>query len=190
MLETFGPNIHGGIPKYAWRVDDSGTEPVFYNTPTVDVYVDPVDLSLPTLEPAQSWTLRLYGLLLPMARFNNQRDYTPDYMNFVRICLDSHVDCIDFEQDNGVAEFVDPQTGYRYIAPWSNKPEQAPAARLLTETQAFVNGTYLPARNAYEAAPTDDTFAAWQSAEKALNERMALIEITRNVSGLVSRARR
>ena len=59
-------------------------------------------------------------MVLPFTRFNSMFDYTADFSQYAKVCLDGYMDCMTFTDENGVSQietYVDPVTNYTYIAP-------------------------------------------------------------------------
>jgi hypothetical protein len=159
MLQLFRGAFNGGTGDFAWRYKTPVVgDPEFVAAPVVDVYSatqaesDEIYDS-PKIQSASSYTLQWYGVVLPMARFNSGFDYSADFVNYARICLDGYIDCQTF--DTAVAEYVDPLTGYRYIASRTDKPDAAIAPALLDDAQAFIDVTYAPVRGAFDTAKAD-----------------------------------
>ena len=213
MLQVFASIFSGTTSPFAWRYapDDDVVTP----TPVVDIYTDTVDEALPRIEGPSSWTLRYYGIVLPMARFNSHDDYTLDFSNFGRVCLEGYLDCVALRalvDGNSVAAtegvdytaFLDPLTGYKYIAPQTSADAGGLSARVLDEATAYVAATYQPAFDAWNEAShvldeavagdaealevealqadLDKTIEALRQAESGLNERTAFIDVLRDIS--------
>jgi hypothetical protein len=141
MLELFAPAYTGQEGRFVWRFDasQSGGQQ-FQPTPIADLYLGvPSVGALPKIQSATSYTLRYYGVVLPMARFNSAFDYSADYVNYSAVCLDGYADCQDFT-GVAVSNYTDPLTGYTYVASRTDKPNLAIAAHMLDEAQAFADG--------------------------------------------------
>ena len=136
--------------------------------------------------------MRWYGVILPMLRYNDIFDYTADFSNYTRICLDGYLDCIGYDPQVGTTTFTDPLTNYTYIASNTDRPEYAIGAKLLRDAQAFVDEVYMPARqnmDDLEANPDNytpeearDIRFAMLEAERELNRRTSFLDIIREIS--------
>lgn len=222
MLNVFDSMFTGRTSSYAWRVQGPPTDGKFIAAPAVDVYDAGIDYNaLPRVAASTSWSLRYYGVVLPMARFNSMYDYTEDFSNYSRICLDGSRDCLAYGHlqqtpqgevvvmngTEGVdySAFVDPTTGFRYIAPKTTAQTGALGAHLLDEANQFVNNTYQPAFNTWQTAKHNyDQLVAQPGApaaqvtqartelgdadrdlstvERQLHERTSFLDIIRDVS--------
>jgi hypothetical protein len=190
MLNMFDGMIGGHDGEFTWRYDVDGIGAgQFVPAPVVDVYsaTDAESAALyakPKIEAATSYTLQWYGVVLPMARFNSGFDYSADFVNYERICLDGYADCQEF--DGATAEYVDPLTGYRYISSRTDMPTEAIGPKLLDEAQQFVDDVYVPARQAYDTAVANNAadvgtkLLALQQVENQVSEKTALIEVVRD----------
>lgn len=192
VLDLFGGLYQGETGSFAWRYDAAASEgDKFRPAPVVDIYEESVDRALPRIESASSFTLQWYSVVLPMARFNSSFDYTADFMNYARICLEGYIDCQDFENAAGVDSsegYTDPLTSLNYVAPLSDKPDQSIALGLIRAANAYKTTHYQPARDALDvllAAPSQDTTAiaaaekVVEAAERQINRRAALLDIVR-----------
>jgi hypothetical protein len=185
MLDLFSSAFTGQAGNLSWRYSKVGNTENFTPVPLVDQYNTPASVaSLPKIEPSTSWTLRYYGMILPMARFNSMYDYTEDFSNFVQVCLEGYQDCRAFSgsssdgntiqgvEGRDYTAFIDPSTGYRYLA--AKTPDQTGAlgAQLLDEAQRYVDDVYAPALQNGNAA----SIAA---AERGLYERTSYLDMIR-----------
>ena len=169
MLDLFAPLLTGADNPFSWRVDATDpNHPEFKWTPVVDIYDDAdwdavADGALPTLESSTSWTLKYWSLVLPLVRFNSMVDYTLDFSDYARVCLEGYQDCMDIstvnnagvvspgvEGDDFVA-YTDPLNGYRYIASsYPGRTDRRSIGRELVEdAQAYAN-EYLLARSRFD----------------------------------------
>lgn len=189
ILQLFAGPFDQAPGPYAWRYDASleGVDR-FRPMPVVDVYEDAPDASLPRIQPSSSYTLDWYELVLPIARFNSLFDYSADYLNYARVCLAGYIDCLEYADlpggDPGYVEYVDPLTGWHYVAAVTDKPDLAIAAKALRAAEEFKLRVYQPARDAYEAV--DDTHPdyenlrrAYEQAEAEINRISANLDIAR-----------
>ena len=211
VMDMFTPWFTGDVGKHNWRVTDAGQ---FKPGDVVDIYdiENEVTYEGTPIQSAWSWNLRWYAIVYTMARFNSMYDYTADFSDYTRICLDGYMDCMDFSDLDGnprLTSFVDPVTGYEYHAPGDIADARAAltvaeaaaaaapgnealelqleeaehdvrmllAAKLLEEAQQFADGTYVPAKTAYDAAllameaeATTENQEAFYEAEMALDE--------------------
>ena len=121
MIDVFGSAFGTGASPYGWHVDPSDGS--YAAKPVVDIYDNatmPEFASLTKIESQWSWSLRYWATVLPFARFNSMYDYTADFSQYAKVCLDGYLDCMNFTDENGVAQvetYVDPITNYSYIAP-------------------------------------------------------------------------
>ncbi len=188
MLNIAKGAIKGGEGDYVWRYDATAADP-FYPAPVIDIY-SPDDATSqamyakPKIEGASSYTLQWYAAVLPMARFNSGFDYAADFVNYSRICLEGYADCQLFTSD--VAEYVDPLTGYKYLASRSDMPTEAIAPEILDQAQTFVDTVYTPKKLAFDAEPEGATKEQLrlelQAIEHQVADRTAFIEIIRDFS--------
>lgn len=168
MVNLFSGMMTGGEGAFAWRYDAAAAGDEMYKpVPVRDIYTTPINTSLPKIEASTSWTLKLYGLVLPMMRFNSMYDYTDDFSNHVRVCLEGYQDCMDFA---GVTEsYVDPLTQYKYVAPEVLSADGLDVgAQLLREATDFATNVYTPAKTRHDAAVTDPVSFAYTTEEQAL----------------------
>jgi hypothetical protein len=135
-------------------------------------------------------------VVLPMLRFNDMFDYTADFSNYARVCLDGYSDCLAFDSAVGTTTYTDPLTQYTYVASNTDRPEYAIGAQMLREAQAFADNVYQPARSHWEAlgcgdndtnTACDDARAALLEAEREINERTSFLDIVRQISYIVDR---
>jgi hypothetical protein len=195
VLNLFEAAFTGEDSKFAWRFDPSQTDGslAFRPTHVVDIYQDPVDLSLPRIEASTSYTLRWYGVALPMVRFNAMFDYTADFSNYSRVCLDGYTDCMAFDPAVGQTEYVDPLTNYRYVASNTDIPEHAVGARMLEEAQEYADTTYADAKAVFDSAQCEPSCTPAQrealeaarvdllEAERGVNQRSSFIDTIRQL---------
>ncbi|MEL6195807.1 MAG: zinc-dependent metalloprotease [Myxococcota bacterium] len=207
MLRFFASAYDGQAGDFAWRFDASREGGArFVPRPVVDVYENPVSAELPKIEPATSWTLRYYGIALPMARFNSLYDYTEDFAYYTRVCLEDSQDCVDYAGE--VERYTDPITGYSYIAPTLGREEGHDlAAQLLREAQSYATSTFAPSEQRYQEARSDpegfaltdaeqsrldagvsratlqqEREADYDRAKRGVNERTSFLDIIRDLS--------
>lgn len=207
MLEFFSSAYDGQAGEYAWRYD--GTQNAgarFVPTPVVDQYATGPDLALAKIQPSDSWTLRYYGITLPMARFNSFYDYTQDFSYYTRICLEGYSDCVTYDQP--VERYTDPLTQYTYMAPTLGEAEGHDlAAQMLRDASDYATNAYEPAKLAHEEAMANpDTFVftaeeqdlvnggadradirlrrevSFSKAKRSVNERTSFLDIVRDIS--------
>ena len=120
MMDVFGSAFGLGESPYGWHVDENE---MFAAKPVVDVYDDsmmPDFGAMNKVESPWTWTLRYWAAILPFTRFNSMFDYTADFSQYAKICLDGYMDCMAFTDDSGTAQvetYIDPITNYTYIAP-------------------------------------------------------------------------
>lgn len=168
MLDLFGSTFTGNTSKFVWRFNPGGQNGDFSPMPVVDQYNTGVDIAgLPKIESSSSWTLRYYGIVLSMARFNSMYDYTEDFSNYARVCIEGYMDCQAISQVRGsgsnervvpgvdgidFTSFTDPLTGYRYIAAKTPTVDGALGAQLLSEAKTFVDEVYTPAHDDWSDA--------------------------------------
>jgi hypothetical protein len=186
LLDMFQGVFEGGTGRYAWRFDkDRNGADRFRPAPVVDLYVDAVDEALPRIQSSSSYSLKYWGMILPMARFNSPFDYTADFLNYSRVCLEGYVDCLDWEGFDSV-DFIDPTTGYKYVASVSDKEDRSIAKRLLVDLDAFRIREYQPLKDAYGEDPSSDNLLALERAERELNRRLGFLDLTREVGAYMS----
>ncbi len=172
MLDLFADVFTGNSGVYAWRYDGSAVDDYskFRAVPLVDVFQDTPNFGvMPRIESASSWTLRYFGVLLPMARFNSMYDYTGDFSNYARVCVEGYSDCVSFDGTGAPVRYTDPLTQYTYVASQTDAPtledeldglvhpERALGARLLEEAQDYAD-QYAGVK------------ATWQLADDALQD--------------------
>ncbi|MDP7038014.1 MAG: zinc-dependent metalloprotease [Myxococcota bacterium] len=207
MLETFSGAYTDLPSKFNWRVRENSDGKELVAAPVSDIYDtwnSESDYDLPTIESPTSWTLRYYGILLPMARFNSYYDYTQDFSHYARICLEGYSDCVDYGQSDtdgdgdltdedasSVVEYVDPLSGYKYLAAKTHKygsggdaDVKAVGARMLEEAQGLAT-IYDNALDAYTADNSTDNLAILNAAEEDLNAMNGLVEVVRQFSYLM-----
>jgi hypothetical protein len=121
MMDVFGSAFGTGESPYGWHVDANTN--MFASKPVVDVY-DPATVpdydNMAKVESPWTWSLRYWAVVLPFTRFNSMFDYTADFSQYAKVCLEGYMDCMTFTDANGVAQvetYVDPITNYTYIAP-------------------------------------------------------------------------
>jgi len=187
MLELFSDAFTGGTGQFAWRFDDSKTGlDRFRPAPLANIYEEDPGYSLPRIASATSYTLQWYGIVLPIARFDSNDDYTADFLNYSRICIDGFVDCQSFAlSPGGEVEYIDPLTGYRYMSAASDRPLRAIAPKVLQAADEFKWRVYQPALDAHNATPADpDKKAALKDAEREIIRRAAVLDVAREVGGV------
>ena len=139
-----------------------------------------------------SYTLRYWSVILPMIRYNALFDYTADFSNYARICLEGYQDCMAFENpvtgaDDWTERYTDPLTSYTYIASRSDRPALAIGAKLLVEAQEFATLTWLPATQTLTTCESttpgmcDAEELAVLEAERGVNRRTSFIDIIRDI---------
>ncbi|MBT6178865.1 MAG: hypothetical protein HOI23_16600 [Deltaproteobacteria bacterium] len=121
MMDVFGSAFGTGESPYGWHVDANTN--MFASKPVVDVY-DPATMpnydNMAKVESPWTWSLRYWAVVLPFTRFNSMFDYTADFSQYAKVCLDGYMDCMTFTDENGVSQvetYIDPITNYTYIAP-------------------------------------------------------------------------
>lgn len=197
MVDLFSPFFLGLESPYAWRAEGSTGE--LRSVPVRDVYGnDPSDTMPKTVESATSWTLRYYGAVLSMARFNSMYDYTPDFSWFTRVCLEGYQDCVAYDDTAvEVAEFTDPLTGLKYLAArrkadGTETPEEqevrermALGYRMLEQANVLATA-YTDAADLYSnVTPSPENHRAMKEAERLLNEAVGFIDIVRDLGYLM-----
>jgi hypothetical protein len=221
MLNVLTPEFTGVTSPYALKVLDTSGAPQFVTPPAVDIYNSNIDFNaLPAIESATSWTLRYYAMALAMARFNSMYDYTEDFAHFSRVCLDGYKDCqalghieqqpggsvvvLDGQEGVDYTAFVDPTTGYKYIASGTPNEKGAIGALLLADANKFMTTNYNPAYSAWKAAKDNvdalvaggasqqqiadaqsemnNTEATLSGFERQLHERTSTLDIVRQLA--------
>jgi hypothetical protein len=199
MLELFTGAFSGGSGSFAWRYNGNTNIPPasrFIPAPVVDIYEQVENyealIAMPRVESATSWTLRWYGVILPMLRYNDMFDYTADFSNYARVCLEGYVDCLGFDPAVGQSNYTDPLTNYTYVASNTDRPEFAIGANMLREAQAYADNVYEPARVNYKVTlgctESDTSQACFDArialleAEREVNERTSFLDIIRDIS--------
>ncbi len=201
LIQLFTSAFKQDFNGVAWRYDAGAPEQSrFQPMPLVDTYQTPPSPALPAVQPSTSWTLRYYSVVLPMARYDSMFDYTEDFLNYSRVCLEGYEDCLTF----GVAteEYTDPLTSYRYIAPITvtqpspgQNPPQNLGALAVQEAAQYVTDVYTPAKNAYDTAfgadPESPATAAaaleLRRAQRGVNERSSFLDIVRQLSNVFAK---
>ncbi|MBI5507108.1 MAG: zinc-dependent metalloprotease [Deltaproteobacteria bacterium] len=197
MLDIFQSPYTGKPSSYSWRYNPSwtGDTDKFVTAPVVNIY-DGVDdaaiQAMPKITSASSWTLRYYGMIWPLIQYGAMFDYTTDFSNYSRVCLDGYLDCMTYGGGNpaDVVKFTDPLTHYTYVAPRTDKPTVALGARLLNDAQQYVTGVYEPAHQALVTCRADvggcagtqqefDYQVAVLEAESEINRRTSFLDIVR-----------
>jgi hypothetical protein len=121
MMDVFGSAFGTGESPYGWHVDPNTN--MFASKPVVDVYDSatmPDYDNMAKVESPWTWSLRYWAVVLPFTRFNSMFDYTADFSQYAKVCLDGYMDCMTFTDENGVSQvetYIDPITNYTYIAP-------------------------------------------------------------------------
>ncbi len=193
MLDLLASQFDGGTGKFAWRyAPGAGAAQRFQPAPVVDIYEvvnDPILLNAdpsaadprPRIEASTSWTLRYYGVVWPMIRFNHPFDYSTDFSNYARTCLNGYLDCMTFDAAVGQEEYTDPLTGYVYVASLTDKPQHAIGAKILRDAQAYADSEYVPARECYDDAAAG-TFTRCANGTTLLEAEAALLEKERGIN--------
>ncbi len=137
LLYFFTSTFDQTFTAYNWRYDAGQTSDTlkYVPTPLIDVYPgtqspapSPPTPTLPGIQASTSYSLRYYSLLLPMARYDSMFDYTEDFLNYSRVCLQGYSDCVDFGVPT--VTYTDPVTQYTYIAPLTIGADPDGAAEL------------------------------------------------------------
>ncbi len=196
LIQLFTSAFKQDFNGVAWRYDGAAPEENrFQPMPLVDAYQTPPAPGLPAIQPSTSWTLRYYSVVLPMARYDSMFDYTEDFLNYSRVCLEGYEDCLTF----GVATetYEDPLTRYRYIAPITvtqpapgENPPQNLGALAVQDAQDYVDNVYTPAKTLYDTELANDPESAataaaeleLRRAERGVNERSSFLDIVRQLS--------
>jgi len=130
MLDLFTGAFQGGTGKFAWRYNTMGStdSSKYWPAAVVDIYDDETNynavMRMPRIEAASSYNLRWYGMVLPMLRYNALFDYTSDFSNYARVCLEGYLDCMEYE-DVPTTKYTNPLSGYTYIASNTDRPQYA-----------------------------------------------------------------
>lgn len=206
MLDLFRSGFVGGASRFAWRYDSAASlDKQFVTVPVVDQYTNSVNETLPKIQSGDSWTLRYLSILLPMGRFNSMFDVTDDFSNFARVCLQGAQDCYDLSSSGGpgFVTYADPLSLYTYVAADVADPQKAVGKAMLQDAQDFVDTSYVPAKNLYDAAVVDpNNFVltseestagytrpqalvargiALRAAERGIHERTSFIDVVRRI---------
>ncbi len=170
MLSLFHGVYLGETAESSWRVQKTPSAGInFQPKPLVDIYgTGPALAPLPAIEASTSWSLRYQGIAMSLARFNSLYDYSLDFSNYAKICLDGSRDCLNYSRqvigaDGAITTvegregqdftlFVDPTTGYRYTAPRLASDPMALGAHMLAKAQKLVTESYVPAERAWRDA--------------------------------------
>jgi hypothetical protein len=164
---------------------------MFASKPVVDVYDDAMMPDYDTMKKVESpwtWSLRYWSVVLPFTRFNSMFDYTADFSQYAKVCLDGYMDCMTFTDASGVAQietYVDPITNYTYIAPGDlagaqsvllnlesqivsdpdNEELQAQLADAENGTKMMLGARMLREAQEYATTVYEPALAAWETAK-------------------------
>lgn len=162
--------------------------------------------TLPTIEPAWSWSLQFYALAYAISNFSSIYDSAPEFYRFTKVAIKGTPEDITYGPDMRIVEFTDPESRITYRAP-DIKGQPAPSlvspfpayygdgfsrrrnqgyrdwgigADLLKKANAYVRDVWDPRKAACpDATASNAACDSFRAARRELNAMTGYIDIVR-----------